>query len=295
MSRRPRAAATVTTIALLFMSAMPVAHASSPAPSSPATSPAAGWTYLALGDSNVYAPADVCGSCTGYPHLLADRIAAELGVPVRLIDGSQWNRLTALKLMAEIVRNLWGDSWENPRDASLRPRDAIAAADLITITVAGNDQPWAQDPDPCGGVHDQACIDAVVPLYRKNLDRILDEIAGIRAGRPTAVMVTNLVNDMIAGPGIDPTWFYTPAFLETSAAGAALVIDAINAAIADSAQAHGAILVDLHALGNGPSGTSPLPAGWFTKDFGDLNQAGHDAIAAEMMRLGFAPLVPPAD
>jgi lysophospholipase L1-like esterase len=289
---RDRSRVLTLSIAALILAALIPSGATA---SSPAPSQAAGWTYLALGDSHTYAPAEACGSCTGYPHLLADRMAPDLGIPVRLIDGSQWNRLSSGRLLEEIREDSWGEDWEQPHDPSLSPRAAIAAADLITISVGFNDQPWAQDPDPCAGSYDQACVDAVVPLYRENLDRILDEIATIREGKPTAVLVTNLFNDMIAGPGIDPTWYYTPEFLETKAAGAALVIDAFNAAISDAAAAHGATLVDTHALANGPDGTSPIPAGWFSKDFGDLNQGGQEAFAAEMMRVGFAPLAVPTD
>ncbi len=125
---------------------------------------------------------------------------------------------------------------------------------------------------------------------------ILDEIATIREGKPTAVLVTNLFNDMIAGPGIDPTWYYTPEFLETSRAGAALVIDAFNAAISSRrGGSRGDRRGHARASRTVPTAPRPIPAGWFSKDFGDLNQGGHDAFAAAMMRVGFAPLVVPTD
>jgi lysophospholipase L1-like esterase len=255
----------------------------------------AGWTYLALGDSNVYGPAEACGSCTTYPHILADRVTAELGLPVRLIDGSQWNKLTAGKLLAEIQRDAWGEDWEQPRDPSLSPREAIDAADLITITVGANDQPWFQEPDSCGGTYDQACIDRVVTPYHDSLEGVLREIAVIRAGRPTAVLVTTLYNDMIAGPGHDPTWFYTPEFMTASAEGAKAFIDALDEATTDVASANAATVVDMHAVANGPDGSKAVPAGWFSQEFGDLNQAGQEAFADEIMHIGFAPLVETGD
>lgn len=288
----------ILAIGLLAVSAIgAAAQSGSPGPTAPAPSevPSGGWIYLALGDSNVYGPAEACGACTTYPHLLADRITTELGIPVRLIDGSQWNRLSSSRLLAEIEEDAWGEAYETPRDPSLSPRDAIAAADLITITVAANDQPWFQDPDPCGGTYDQACIERVVEPYRQNLDSVLREIAAIREGKPTAVLVTTLYNDMIAGPGYDPTWYYPPAFLEASSAGATVVIAALNSAIAEAVSANGATLVDMHAVAHGPDGTAAIPAGWFSAEYGDLNQAGQDAFAAEIMRLGFAPLPTPGD
>jgi lysophospholipase L1-like esterase len=272
-----------------------VAQSGSPDPTAPDSSegPSGGWTYLALGDSNVYGPAEACGDCTTYPHLLADRITTELGIPVSLIDGSQWNSLTSRRLLEEIQQDSWGESWELPRDPAVSPREAIAAADLITITVAANDQPWFQDPDPCTGTYDQACIDRIVDPYRTNLDGILREISTIRAGKPTAVRVTTIYNDMIPGPGIDPSWYYSPDFLAESATGAALLLDALNAAITEAAEANGATVVDMHAVAHGPAGTAAIPAGWFSAEYGDLNQAGQDAFAAEIMRLGFAPLPTP--
>lgn len=295
MSRRPLARLMPPALALLALVIAPGAQAASPSPAAvPAPSAsAAGWTSLALGDSNVYAPAEACGSCTGYPHVLAGRITDELGIPVRLIDGSQWNKLTMGTLAAEIDRDSWGEGWEQPHDNGLSPRAAIAAADLITITVAANDLPYAADPDRCGAVYDQACIDKLVPAYRTNLAHVLAEIAEIRAGRPTAILVTTLYNDTIAGPGYDPTWYYAPAWLETSRPGAAAFIDALNAAIVEAAGAAGATVIDMHAVANGPDGTRAVPEGWFSKDFGDLNQAGQDAFAAEMLRVGFAPLAVP--
>ena len=84
--------------------------------SSPVPSATFGWTYLAFGDSNVYGPAEACGDCTTYPHLLAERITDELGVPVRLLDGSQWNRLSSSRLLAEIQEDARGEAYETPRD-----------------------------------------------------------------------------------------------------------------------------------------------------------------------------------
>ena len=107
--------------------------------------------------------------------------------------------------------------------------------------------------------------------------------------------MTTIYNDMISGPGYDPTWYYPPDLLASSAADAAGFIDALNGAIAEVSAAHGATVVDMHAVAHGPEGTKGIPDGWFSPDFGDLNQAGHEAFADEMMRVGFDPLVIPTD
>lgn len=69
---------------------------------------------------------------------------------------------------------------------------------------------------------------------------------------------------------------------DTSAPAAATVSDSINAAIvaaARAARAAGATVIDMHAVANGPEGTTAIPAGWFSRDFG----------STEMMRVGFVP------
>ena len=53
---------------------------------------------------------------------------------------------------------------------------------------------------------------------------------------------------------------------------------------------HGAKCVDLYHAFNGQDGTAPLGPGFFTPEFGDLNQPGQERVAAEIMKIGFSPL-----
>ena len=281
--------------ALATLIAVPAASAADPSPSpshaaDPSVAPPAGWTYLALGDSNVYGPPDACGYCRTYPHLLTDRIEAELGIPVTLIDGSQYNKLTSAKLLAEIRRDSWGEPREAPHDAALSPRQAIAAADLITITVAANEVAWYLDPDPCGGVFDAACIEKTVTPYGQNMDAVLAEIAQIRAGKPTAVRVTTFYNDLLTGPGYDPTWFFPAPVVAQALPEGKAYVEALNNAIGDAATANGAVVVDIYHAANGPDGTQAIPPGFFVPTYGDLNQSAQDLYAAEILKVGFEPL-----
>jgi hypothetical protein len=272
-------------------SAAPTARPT-PKPTPAPTVPAADIVYLALGDSNVYGSPAECGTpCVTYPHLVADRITAETGKSVALLDGSQHNRLTAPVLLDEIRKDAWRPLLDYPvRTGGVTPRAAIAAADVITITLAANQIPWYQDPDSCGMVYDDACIASVEKPYIAAVDAILAEIEAIRAGRPTAVRITTFYNDLLKGPGYDPAWFEDAVTIAQAKKTARTFLDRWNADVCSTAAKHGAVCVDLYRAVNGPKGDQPLPAGWFSKDFGDLNQGGHTQVAEEIAKVGFEPL-----
>ena len=263
-----------------------------PTPTPEPTIPPADLVYLAMGDSNVYgSPADCGTPCVTYPHLLADRITADTGKSVTLLDGSQHNRLTAPALLGEIQGDYWGNLPGYPvRTGGIGPRAAIAAADIITITLAANQIPWYQNPDSCGKVYDAKCIAAIEQPYIADIDAILGEINTSRAGRPTAVRITTFYNDLLKGPGYDPTWFYDAPTIKQATLTARTFLDRWNADLCSTAEKHDAVCVDLYHSVNGPKVDKPLPAGWYSKDFGDLNQGGHTQFAEEIAKVGFKPL-----
>ena len=145
-------------------------------------------------------------------------------------------------------------------------RTALAGADLITLTIGNNDESgfW-------GCSSDDACS-AARAQTRQNIDAILHEIASLRAGRPTAIRVTDYYDMAI---GDQP--------------GAAEKLAAFNAMICEVAEANGAVCVDLVPAFNGPDGTA---------DAGDLllgdhvhaSKAGQDLIASRIDAAGYAPL-----
>lgn len=250
----------------------------------------AGWTYLALGDSNVYGAADDCGSCTTYPHLLQRRISASTKSDVTLVDASQHNQLTAQALLDEIRNDDWGDNPDPMHQTELNPREAIAAADLITITVAANDIPWYADDDPCKASYGKACVQLIEKTYAESMEQVLAQIQRIRAGKPTAVRVTTFYNDLVKGPGFDPAWFYEPEQIAQGSTTAHTFLDTWNRDLCAAARRHRAACVDTYHAANGSRGVRPLPAGFFSAQYGDLNQKGHDLFARAIIRQGFAPL-----
>jgi lysophospholipase L1-like esterase len=263
-----------------------------------ATQPAAGIVYLALGDSNVYGDPGDCGNCTTYPHLLAARLRSATGKTVRLIDASQHNKLTSSALLSEIRTDNWNEGGSAyPMRTRLSPRAAIAAANLITITVGANMIPWYDDPDPCKHDYGTACVALIEKPVMTDLDHILGEIQKIRGGKPTAVRVTTFHNDLLKGPGYDPAIFTTSgsdAFSKAAIAQAGTTartfLETWSHDMCATAKTHGARCLDIYHLVGGPRGDHPLPAGWYTAQHGDMNQAGQNFYARQLAKAGLAPL-----
>jgi lysophospholipase L1-like esterase len=95
----------------------------------------------------------------------------------------------------------------------------IARADLITITVGNNDLPWLATADPCRQRYDTACRKRFLSAYTANLEGILTQIDRLRAGKPTAVRVTTIYNDVIQGGYTAVTTVYNPPVLEQAPRG----------------------------------------------------------------------------
>lgn len=287
-----RMAVGTATVTIMILAGGPPAWATAPAEPRPAAERA--WTYLAMGDSNVYGPPENCGSCTTYPILLRTKIPAATGVPLRLLDASQWNKLTAAALLDEIRSDDWGgSSGANPLSrlpsARPNPRTAIAQADIITIQVGFNDLPWLASFDSCKQVYDRACRAAIIPDFITAIDGILTEVDELRDGRDTAVRVATVFNDVITG-GYDNSTFYEPAVLAQGRTGVRAFVSEMNRKICTVAARHQARCLDLGRLFNGSRGLRPMAVGTFSPEFGDLNQLGQDLIAKELLRLGWSPL-----
>lgn len=141
---------------------------STPASSQPSASVGPRWTYVALGDSCTYGAPGDCNNCTTYPSRWAAQITAQTGMPVELLDLSEHDHLTSDLLVSQIDEN----------DAIGRPdepvADELAKADIITISVGGNDLLWSQNPwpsgDPCYPKYDATCLKDAKTAYATSLN-----------------------------------------------------------------------------------------------------------------------------
>jgi lysophospholipase L1-like esterase len=209
-------------------------------------------SLVGLGDS-IPGALNCPPGCRSYVEVYGDLASAALGVPVSVLNLATNDRLESAGLLSRVLEDH-------------TYRTALAGADLITLTIGNNDQSgfW-------GCTSDDACAAARAET-RHNIDAILHEIASLRAGKPTAVRVTDYY-DMALGDQLRIRQKFA----------------AFNAMICEVAEADGAVCVDLVRPFNGPEGLS---------DAGDLllgdhihaSKAGQDLIAKTIAAAGYAPL-----
>lgn len=225
-----------------------------PRPQSPApTGP--GLSYVALGDSLLFAAREDCNGCTSAAAMYGEQLATDLETPVNVHNLTMHNSLTSTMLLGYFERG--ARVGRDPEDLF----DAVAGADIISLTIGFND---ASSPDPGN-------IPALVKAFGANLEGILGHIDALRAGKPTAIRVTNIYNNG------GTSWTQ--------------VVEAMNQVICDVAARHDAVCVDIYRPFMGPDGTSdPVTLGYLGEDRTHPSQLGMEVIAAALIASGPAAL-----
>lgn len=212
-------------------------------------------TYVTLGDSLLFAAEEDCDGCTSAAEIYGQQMASDLGIPVEVHNLTMHNGLSSSMLL---------DYFERGAKVGRAPEDlfaAVAAADVISLTIGFND---ATTPDPNN-------IPALRRAFEANLDGILTHIVDLRAGKATAIRVTNLYNNGGAA------W--------------TAVVEALNEVTCVVAAGHGAVCVDIYEPFNGPDGTAnPTALGYLGADDTHPSQLGMEVIAAALVAAGYAPL-----
>jgi lysophospholipase L1-like esterase len=242
--------------------------------SSPFATGAAGLRLVVLGDSIASGSEASDGPTFGVPAAAAVEALSGRSVELtNLADAS----LASADLLQRVLH-------------SATMRTAIAGADIVTITVGGNDaDPFADHPaGTCAAGGDgRTCLAAYAPDLEKNLDGIVAEILVLRAGQPTAIRITSPDYNPFIGltsspdlPAFDPqfglTFYRQVAEAETAAACAV-------------AQRHGALCVDFYHAFNGADGTQDA-APFLAADHLHPSPTGQQRIADLLVAAGFAPL-----
>ena len=246
--------------------------------------PAAGaaprtWHLVALGDSIPYG-GRYCGYCTPYPSLLALSLAHQSGHPVA-VTNLGFPGITTAELLVNV---------HTQPDIRL----ALAAADVVTITIGHNDTPWNSLHDSCDGVrawfgryrdaqwssYAGACLTKDANALRARLASLLVTVRALRRGQPTLIVLTTDWNQVIGAAGI------------TALARQALkaVLDRFALEMCAAARAASARCGDVYHAFNGPGGTLSA-ASLLASDHDHASQKGHQAIATLLARFGYAPLV----
>lgn len=169
-------------------------------------------------------------------------------------------------------------------------RDALATADLITITIGFND--WK---GPCDLANEPECLNdglnSGLQAVESNLPRILEEVTTVRAGEPTAIRVTNYYNMFLGNTNAPNAWGIEPTPNKIAAFDKMLAkaLDEFNAMICRVAEAGGATCVDLVSPFNGPSG-SEAAGQLLGPDHLHPSEPGHILIADAIASAGYTPL-----
>ena len=236
------------------------------------------WHLVALGDSIPYGGA-YCNFCRPYPSLLASALARQSGHPVHVTNLAVPG-LTTAKLVTNLVTRL-------------DVRRAVAAADIVTITIGHNDTPWNSRHDSCDGlraffppyrdarwsVYTGPCLAKEANALAARLAVILAVVRTLRVNRSTMIEVTTDWNQIIGQAGV------TTLARQASKA----VLDRFAMVTCNVARAASTRCGDVYHAFNGANGT--LSAGsLLAADHDHASQAGHRAVAALLAGFGYAPL-----
>jgi lysophospholipase L1-like esterase len=247
-----------------------LAVAASAAPASPRP-----LLLVAIGDSTAYGRY-YCNNCTTFVRRSAHALAATTNRRVRVQNLADPGRVDSAALRARL---------ENDE----RLRAAVAAANVVIVTVGRDDKPWASSTDSCDGAatypsvdwssYEVVCLAEDTERYETNLDAILGLIRDRRDSRRTAIRVTIAYNELIGRS-------------QLSRAGAAVTTSLAEdyaVSTCEVALRHKADCVDiLHAF-NGLSGLRNAKR-LLARDHTHPNARGHRLIARLLVRDGFAPL-----
>ena len=177
------------------------------------------------------------------------------------------------------------DSLRSALQSDRRTRDAVAVADIVVVSVGGNDaDPFASyPPGTCSVGHDAAeCLAAYAPHLEANLDAIATEIVALRGDKPTALRFMSPDYNPFVGWDRAPSASFGADFY-------AQVAGAETAAACAVAERHGGQCADVFHLFNGPDGTAD-GATYLADDHAHPGRTGIEAVATLLTDLGIPEL-----
>ncbi len=231
---------------------------------SPATvSSAQPLLYTALGDSI----ATGIWSSAGYVDRYAERLRAEVDPAVQLTNLAV-NGWTTSNLLAALRTN---ETY----------RSAVQGADVITVSIGGNDLLQARArylQATCGGPANAECLQTTTDRLLENWDAILDELKELVGPRPVVIRTMDVYNPYVARDA---------ALLEEFKP----YLDEINSYLCLASEARGIPCARVYAAFNGPEGTEdPARRALLALDGIHPSELGHALIADLLCDLAYSPL-----
>jgi lysophospholipase L1-like esterase len=177
------------------------------------------------------------------------------------------------------------DSLRSALQSDRKMRDAVAAADIVVVSVGGNDaNPFATYPPGTCTVEGDAeeCLAAYAPHLEANLDAIATEIVALHGDRPIALRFMSPDYNPFVGWDEAPSVSFGADFYAQVAA-------AETEAACAVAERHGGKCADVFQLFNGPDGTADAAA-YLADDHAHPGRAGIKAVADLLASLGVPEL-----
>jgi lysophospholipase L1-like esterase len=243
--------------------------------STSAAAPTTDFHVVVIGDSLIN-PQDSCPGCTGF----AEQFTAHVG---ETLGGTAVFDAVKAGGVPDAQQALTSDA---------QAKALVASANVVVVEVGYNNAL----PDPETGIgctgsmsggyigwllatNDQ-CLAQGVATYGKLYDEVFASIKELRAGQPTAYIVTNSVDGNIDPSFPDGLLGIAGDRVDQVRAWAVAAYDRWNAMLAERAAAAGFVVVDIYHEFNGPAGDRPM--GSLSADGAHPSQAGHDVIARKL-------------
>jgi lysophospholipase L1-like esterase len=227
---------------------------------------------VALGDS--VTAGGPCG-CTTFPTLYAQKVAYARGIHTH-VQNLGVNGEDSAQLLSAV------------RDSSSTTSAAVRGAAIDLVTIGANDfsdQHDAVTGGRCLADDSTACVDQQLASMESNLEGVLSAIHHLRAGRPTAVLVTGYWNVFEDGA------VARKAFSDDGVRATRRLTALVNDGIRRAATRGRATYVDLTVPFIGPR-TSYDATSLLGPDGDHPNAAGHQLIATRLLAAGLPGLAP---
>ncbi len=234
--------------------------------------PSGEWDLVALGDS-VPTGAGDAGPQRSFPELLAKRIAKDTGRTVNVtnlaVGGASGELRTEIEQNADY-------------------REAIAGAEIVTLSIGGNDLFQAQQAWLSGTCDDGGCYEEALAGFDENWRAILAKVVELRKPGEAMLRVTNVYNPLIGHKvARQELGSRYEALSELTTKNASK----LSSLICDAATREGMRCADVHTVFNGSAGRdNPHAKGLISEDGVHPSVKGHRAIAATIAQLGYSPL-----